>query len=278
MHVSHEIDGISSTVTFPITEWDMSVRPVRIELLGKDQEPLDYVATGFLFFENGIDYLYTSWHVITGYNFLNLEVMRPPERRFARVVWKRINDRGNGTASIGDSESRIIPLYDDAGMPVWYQQEQRQPNADLEALNIFVPEHVDLVAIPFEVPSKERRFRSYLPADTSSAALQNGSLVYITGYPWGYSALGDITPEPLFIGRNIASWVSTNPHNFLLDGVGARGMSGSPVLTKTDAGFKIVGVYSGAYFPDVIATGRVKDSFSSLGIAVRFGARLFIKF
>ena len=273
MQVTHTIETGSPDLTFPVDEWFMSIRPVKLELLDQDQLSVNIAATGFVFSDGDRQWLFTSWHVVTGYDFLDVKVLNPPVRKFIKVISKQIQERGEGWRSIGDTATQTLPLYGTDGIPLWRQQEQYRPHNDLAELGIFIPEHVDLVAIPFEVDIRERNERCYVPEHISTAGLQNGTAVYITGYPWGYSALGDRTPEPLFLVRHIASWVTANPHNFLLDGVGARGMSGSPVFVKGERGFKLVGVYCGAYFPDVAATGHRQDAYSSLGIAVRFSAK-----
>ena len=47
---SHSTNARPSTL---LTEWDLAVRAVKVELLDSEQESLNIAATGFLFSENG---------------------------------------------------------------------------------------------------------------------------------------------------------------------------------------------------------------------------------
>lgn len=260
-----------------LTEFELSVRPVKVELLDQNQNPLGKTATGFLFEEHGQQWLYTCWHVITGFNPFDIEVRAPPNRHYIKVTWKQVLFPEPGRTTLGDIEEQVVPLYEDE-TPRWLQEEVDRPHADLNSIGLKVPATTDLIALPIGIKRQERRFRCYTPADVSSAGYQNGQQVVITGYPWGYSALEDLTPEPIFLTRHIASWVmKARAHSFLVDGVGAAGMSGSPVFVRETGGFKLIGVYTGARFPDRQQTGQPQDAYSGLGEVVRFGARNFFQ-
>lgn len=272
--ISHSTSGPPG---MKLTEWDMSVRPVKLEPLDQDRVPLGgRLSTGFLFYEREQVWLYTCWHVVTGIDPFRPQFKDPPSRRFVKVTWKQMAIRDGGHTSLGDTEDFIVPLYDGDGKPLWHQEGVRRSQLDLDALGLPVPATTDLVALSVSVIPDERRFRCFSPSDVPRAHFQNGQQVVITGYPWGYSALGPLTPEPVFLTRSIASWVVLNrAHSFLVDGVGAKGMSGSPVFVPDSGGFKLIGVYSGALFPDVQQTGEPQDAYSGLGEVIRFEARQF---
>ncbi len=269
--ISHSTNAPPQT---NISEWDLAVRPVKVELLDKEQTSLNVVATGFLFSENGEEKLYLPWHVVTGYSFPEVKVKSPPSRHYIRISTKQFNRLQPGNYSIGNTVTTTYPLYDEERKPIWVQEQLYRSHPDLETMNLRIPRYTDLVAIPVQIDAGHSRFICYMEEQTFTGSVQNGQEVVLTGYPWGYSALGDLTPEPLFIVRHIASWVlKDRPHDFLVDGVGARGMSGSPILIRVSNGFKLIGVYLGAVFPDVIETGKPQDVYSTLGVGVRFSSR-----
>ena len=175
----------------------------------------------------------------------------------------------------GSVHKTSLPLYK-KGKPVWRQEIQTRANEDLKNIHIFIPKHVDLVAIkigthkknllPFALPS-ESIFKRHLMISRE---------VYISGYPYGYSSLNH-TPEPIVLRRMVASNFFSRPHLHLTDGFGSPGMSGSPVYYIHENKFRLWGVYTGALYPDyehneVSEEKRAQksDKFSALGIVLQF--------
>ena len=254
----------------PLDNWSLPLRSVRLELLDVNQEPMNCVATGFLFLIGGDAHLITCWHVLTGYNLKELEIAGPPTRRYVKITCKKTTTSGSHT-SIGDAQSWIVPLYTTNGLPAWKQENCSKSQPDLDAIGLQVPLQCDVAALPIGLSQQQKRFlameRNNYP---SPQPLRGGDDVLIVGYPYGYSALGAASPEPIFVRRAIAAEVSTQPFEKLLDGIGARGMSGSPVYRKEDEIYALVGIYTGAVHPDYLLseTQNRYDIFCSLGTMV----------
>lgn len=228
------------------------------------------VATGFFFKLGSVNYLVTCWHAVTGYDFKSLEVMMPPYRRFVRVTCKDVKAT-EGTTSIADAYTWVQPLYANDMAPAWMQEGLSRPHPDLAEIGLSVPLQIDAVALRVDLDETKSRFLSLTSANyASSSPLRGGEDMLIVGYPYGYSALGVASPEPIFVKRAIAAEVTERPLELLLDGVGARGMSGSPVFRKEGNVYTFVGMYTGAVHPDYsFNTAQARhDIYSSLGTLV----------
>jgi hypothetical protein len=226
---------------------ELSERSIKLELLNEELRVIG-LGTGFIIREREGPYLYTNWHVVTGYNFMDLEVKDVPKRRFVRLRQKKIHAPAPGVIGFGDEELTTFPLYDDKGKPLWEQEEQERPNADLNQVGLRVPKHCDLVRLRVSLGELPEIHQTFIREDIWNDYLPVGTPLLIAGYPYGYSAFE--FPEPVFLTRAIASnWCSLSMCS-LIDGIGANGMSGSPVFVKLGSKWAIFGVYCGAIFPD----------------------------
>ena len=144
-------------------------------------------------------------------------------------------------------------------MPAWYQDRQHVPHEELNAMGIRVPLFHD--AVKLRLPDRSgglRRLHTVLSDDWDFRHHPYvGARVLIVGYPYGYSIAGQDQPTATVLTRFIAGWSPLSPRQtFLVDGIGAPGMSGGPVLIDGDAGWTVIGLYEGAIYPDAERHGR----------------------
>lgn len=234
----------------------LSFKAVHIQCLDKDGSSIKHAyATGFIVRENEQLFLYTCWHVVTGYNMHNIELKHsPPNRKFLRVTLQDCQKRKSWLEVLGSNQTITIPLYDanvSTPMPLWYQDETDVPDPDLNEINIKVPFRHDVIKIPLpsDLCVSETQIISSEDIFINSPSL--GEKVYIVGYPYGYSALGKDQPTPIVLIRFVASQIITGRREeFLLDGPGAPGMSGAPVFVERDNALLLSGLYTGLIYPD----------------------------
>src|SRR5690554_354890 len=96
-------------------------------------------------------YLYTCWHVVTGYDPNDLKVKEPPRRKKLKVLFQGCDSRQPGVQVIGGLQEITLELYENSSkgsFPLWCQDEQDRPHPDLNAINIKVPFWHDAVKIP----------------------------------------------------------------------------------------------------------------------------------
>ncbi len=200
-------------------------------------------ATGFIIDEKDFLSLYTCWHIVTGCDPHKLPKTLPEKRTRLKIHTQIETKQNESVTSYGGSTQLSIDLYDQGSKPIWFQGE---PQEGTENGEIPVP-NWDCIRININ------QFRNDLigwfhPTDQITRRIDVCHPVHIVGYPYGYSA-NESGPEPVFLGRHVAS--STGPRFYtLLDGAGARGMSGSPVIAKHEGKWKLIGIYCGTIFPE----------------------------
>lgn len=254
-----------------IHDMDLTERSVKLELLDDSDRPVSN-GTGIIITEDDGPYLYTCWHVVTGYDFLALNVKAPPRAKKISLRTKQVTRPAPGLTAVGNEKIVNYPLYDDAGRPRWQQQEAERPHADLNSIGIKVPEHIDWVRLPVEIDELSRQHQSFVPNDIWHDHMGIGTPTMIGGFPYGYSAFH--FPEPLFLTRAIATMGSKIPFITLLDGAGAKGMSGSPVYVKIAGKWALYGVYTGLIFPDYEAGSKKPENDRHAALGMLLTARL----
>lgn len=241
----------------------LSLQAVRIECLDCAQQPIsNAIATGFLHAdESGQLALYTCWHVVTGLDPNALKLgFELPKRRFIRLSLQEAVERQSGVVSIGGAQAVVLPLYGDTSekigplQPLWEQPDWHVPNEFLNNVGLYLPscDVVRLVLPPRFSPSC-LQLASNLPVLPGNASLPApGDKCLIVGYPYGFSAAGLTQPTPVVFTRFIASAHIAGPRKFefFLDGYGAPGMSGGPVLIEREQSLYLLGIYTGDIFPD----------------------------
>jgi hypothetical protein len=238
---------------------ELSFRSVQLRCLDEDRRPLKHAsASGFIRIEDGIPFLYTCWHVVTGYDRNNLRVTNAlPKRAFLEVFVQGHQQQTDGTASAGGLLSFTISLYDGAARPkkpLWYQDRAHLPHPDLNAIGLCVPSWHDAVKIPLptDVEVSELQLVSN-PAPASNKTLALGDKIYVVGFPYRFNTGGLGPPTPVVLTRFVAAIaVSGRPREFLLDCGGAPGMSGGPVFVERQNDIALLGVYTGVIYPDPV--------------------------
>jgi hypothetical protein len=229
-------------------------------------------ATGFLIAENERVFLYTCWHVVTKLDYLDIKVSAstwPPERRSLTIQFQDLYDVDGGVMLRSQYASETIPLYDYQLRPLWEQEQRETEQLDLNAVGIHVPRFYDVVRIDVtqQLATREQRHIVMPSTIVSDRSLLEGGALLIFGYPHGFSAAGDNAVMPVCIKRSIAS--SAVPPilrgvDYLLDGQGFPGMSGSPVFIGEDQALHLVGIYTGAIYSNLAQKN------DGLGIVTRF--------
>lgn len=238
---------------------ELSFRSVQLRCLDEGRRPLKHAsASGFVRVEDGVPFLYTCWHVVTGYDRNHLRVTNAlPKRAFLEVLVQDPPRQTDGAAAAGGLLSFTIPLYDGSTRPkkpLWYQDREHLPHPDLNAIGLCVPSWHDAVKIPLspDVQVSDSHLVSD-PVLAANAALTAGDKVYVVGFPYGLGRGGLDLPTPVVLTRFVAATtVSGRPQEFLLDSGGAPGMSGGPVFVERDDEIALLGVYTGIIYGDPV--------------------------
>ena len=235
-----------------IPRFYLPLTAVRIDCLDKKNNVLS-VASGFILEEADGLYLYTCWHVVTGYDPDDLKFVAPPGRVTLVLHFQEVERQANGEIIRGHQSVRL-DLYDDSTVPrtpLWLQNFRHRAQPDLNLVNIRVPYWNDLIKL--RLPEKLNIPKAQvISADAISHQFPTvGEKVYLVGYPYGYSAMGMKQPTPLVLTRFVAAeHIEGRIASGLLDGIGAAGMSGCPVFVEKDGLCFLYSVYTGSIYPD----------------------------
>jgi hypothetical protein len=232
---------------------------VRLQALDEQRQPIDgAVASGFIRRLDNQLYLYTCWHVVTGFDPYDVQIgFTLPNRRYLVVALQAAAQRGPGYEVVGGLQTLELPLYDvsaQPALPLWEQDDQHIPHAELNGINVFVPFWHDVVRIklPADLSTSEVQLideQALLRGDIT--LISPGDKCLLVGYPYGFSAFGQRQPTPVALTRFVASdRVEGRHQQFLLDGIGAPGMSGGPVFIEREQDLLLVGMYTGSIYPD----------------------------
>ena len=235
---------------------ELSFRSVQLRCLDEGRKPLKHAsASGFVRIEDGDLFLYTCWHVVTGYDRNALRVTNAlPKRAFLEVFVRDHEPHTEDTSDVGGSLSFTIPLYDESARPkkpLWYQDRAHLPHPDLNAIGICVPSWHDAVKIPLPPDSKVPAMQVVSnPVLASSTMPALGDKIHVVGFPYGFSTGGRPLPTPVVLTRFVtATAVTGRPREFLLDSGGAPGMSGGPVFVEREGDIALLGIYTGVVYP-----------------------------
>jgi hypothetical protein len=251
---------------------------VLLQCLDERQEPIKKaIASGFIRREQERLFLYTCWHVVTGYDPNDIRVgPAHPERRYLRVALQDANEPHPGMSIVGGLQTCVLPLYDSPTLPLrprWYQDDQHIPHLALNEIGLHVPFWHDVVKL--ELPSDVRVSDMQVIDEKRLCAsgVGLGDKCMVVGYPYGFSAYGPQQPTAIALTRFVASHrVLGRPRQLLLESIGAPGMSGGPVFIERADDLLFFGIYTGLIYPDytqnapekVTALGTVTDLSSLL--------------
>jgi len=204
-------------------------------------------------------FLYTCWHVVTGYDPNNLKVKEPPRRKKLKVLFQGCDLTLSVGEVVGGLQEIIVELYEnssDGSFPLWCQDEKDRPQPDLNAINIRVPFWHDAVKIQLPETTQVSDLQCIKRAGllvTPTLLPAPGDRIWIVGFPYGFSATGDSQPTPIVLTRYLASDRMEGRHReMLIESIGAPGMSGGPVFIDRGNEVKLLGLYSGLLFPDYV--------------------------
>jgi hypothetical protein len=206
---------------------------------GANEAKLGY-GTGFFYRVEGMSFLITNWHVVTGRNPDQPSMLLPGYSTSPNSMafeYAKKSDPGVLMSSVE------IMLYDDAGNANWFE-------FDHELL-------IDLVVIPLDLPTDANVAAVQDFCQTPEATLEAGLDVIIVGFPFERSK--DV-PSPIWKRGLVASepsWFVKGKPQVFLDSPGRAGMSGSPVYVPSE-GFSPTAAESAAL------KGKAADIFSAL--------------
>lgn len=189
-------------------------------------------ASAFITHERDGYWLYTAWHVVTGMDPYDLKFRDPPARKRLRIELQDAEDQQEGVKLVGGLQTIELDLYDSVGRPLWLQDKRHSPNADLNAIGIFVPFWHDVAKIRMPDDMRISELLQVIQLNECAAASpQLGDKVYVVGYPYGFSAGGTDQPTAIALTRFVASHVVPGrKRQILLDSAGAPSMSGGPAF------------------------------------------------
>jgi hypothetical protein len=250
--------------------FELPFKAVLIRVLNKDQRPL-FHASGFIRNEGDDVYLYTCWHVVTGYDKNELKVSnRLPDRAFLQIDMKNVVKPQPGVEAIGGLQTLRLPLYDESSSPkkpLWLQDKRHVPHPDLNAIGIFVPFWHDAVKLrlPESISTSDIQVIEESDVFPQTTLLTCGDKLYIVGFPYGYSATGSDKPTAVVLTRYVAATSIGGRHQeLLLESIGAPGMSGGPVFVERESGIHLLGLYTGLLYPDHVIAENEKHT--ALGV------------
>jgi hypothetical protein len=255
---------VSSGATVLQQRSELAFRSVQLRCLDEHRKPLKHAsASGFVRIEEGVAFLYTCWHVVTGYDRNHLRVTNTlPKRAFLEVFIQDHQRRAGGTSDVGGWFSFTIPLYDESARPkkpLWYQDRAHLPHPDLNSIGLCVPSWHDAVKIPLPDDVRVPQWQLVSNPVAPNAMLQPGDKIYVVGFPYGFGSGGPGLPAPVVLTRFVrATAVSGRPREFLLDSGGAPGMSGGPVFVERDDDIALLGVYTGVIYPTPVIERNTK--------------------
>ena len=220
------------------------------------QEPIPGAfASGFVRRESGRLYLYTCWHVVTGFDPHDVRIpFNRPSREYLKVALQMADQRQPGIEVIGGVQTIILPLFDTSAgssKPRWHQDKCHIPHADLNNAGVFVPFWHDLVKLELPSDLAISDIQIIDEARINNALVVPGDKCLVVGFPYGFSSAGPDQPTPIVLTRFLASHrIYGRRQQVLLESAGAPGMSGGPVYIERDDELLLLGVYTGLLYPD----------------------------
>jgi hypothetical protein len=245
-------------------------RAVHIQCIDeKDNEIINANASGFVVKENDELFLYTCWHVVTGFNMHDIKIpINHKIRNALKITLQNHENKQPGVSTIGGNQTVTVPLFiENKGIktPVWTQEKKDKPHEDLNNINIKVPSWHDVVKIPLPEEVSVSDIQVLNKDDLYMNLPEVGEKIHIVGFPYGYSSLGMDQPTPIVLTRFLAAnRVKDQVMYMLLDGPGAPGMSGGPVFVERDNKLDLTGIYTGLLYPDHVIEKNEKST--ALGI------------
>lgn len=207
-------------------------------------------ATGFIVNANGINYLITNWHVVTG---RSAETEKPLSD--SAGIPDTIKIVHHHCSGLGAWKITDEPLFDADGNKRWIEHPNHNDSSK-----------IDVIALPLSCEEDVKFFPLDLSLAETDLIPRTAMAVSIIGYPKGLSTGGH---WPIWKTGHIASDPDIDYQDkpaFLIDATTRTGMSGSPVLLRSNGGFEtrsgthiiaggittlFLGIYSGRISKDI---------------------------
>jgi hypothetical protein len=195
-------------------------------------------ASAFILKQDDGLFLYTCWHVVSGFDMHDLPMSyEAPNRRALRISLQNVAEQPTGGAVrafvVDGLRSLDIPLYaslDGKDIPLWHQDPVEQ-GVDLNAVKVAVPSRHDAVKLRLPASFNTSSIHIVEVDDLYKGLVFPGDRIYIVGFPYNFSTRGEDQPIPVVLTRFVAgTQIKGRIGKFLIDGVGAPGMSGGPPL------------------------------------------------
>lgn len=217
--------------------------------------------------ESRVIHLYTCWHVVVGHDPRDVSTPRDyTQPNFLKVTGVGVESPN----SVIGRESFVVSLYDEDGRPSWEQERCENPHSNFNSIEVRLPKNLDAVRLTIEInPTLLHRW-AIDPEHSDDRFFELGEDVFVCGYPYGFSALGDNTLMPVFLKRSIASTFSNYLGVSLLDSGCIPIMSGGPVFSRTGENWRLVGMYSGSVYTNPHLKNEAEKKATALGAVMSF--------
>lgn len=241
-HIKEQVEQSNDTIFIdPLSQVPLYVETIK-RINGK--EKIVTSATGFIYKKNTEYFLITNWHVVTGKHPFDKKEIVIDGIDVSNPEKIRIHFHGN---TLGEWVPYDVNLYRKKE-PIWLEHPKKN--------------EVDVVAIPLKMSVREKLKRQLYTINEISInediLITPSMNVSIIGFPLGFSTFGKF---PIWKTGQIASDFDIDINSlplFYIDAATRGGMSGSPVICKTNSyqtkkGFvmsmgyaqKFLGIYSG---------------------------------
>ena len=215
-----------------------SVATVPLRMLFNDTDLS--VGTGFIWEHAGKHFLITNWHNVSGRDvFTKKHLSKTAGEPNRLALWLNV------AGKLGVKAEAFLPIRDGYGAPLWLVHPKMGNDADV-------------VAMPLP-PIPEADMYPINRMQNDPMTVRVGADVFVLGYPYGLGPGG----LPIWKRGSIASepmLVSPEQPYILVDTASRPGMSGSPVIARTNGSYtdangnmmmtgglptRFVGIYSG---------------------------------
>lgn len=253
----------------------LSHKAVMVHCLDEKENEIDGVyASAFILKQDGGLFLYTCWHVVSGFDMHALPMSyEPPNRRALRISLQNAAEQPTGGAVrafvVNGLRTLDIPLYaslDGKDIPLWHQDPVEQ-GVDLNVVKVAVPGRHD--AVKLRLPPSFVTSPLHIVEDVQlyKGLVFPGDRIYIVGFPYNFSTRGGDQPIPVVLTRFVAgTQIKGRIGEFLIDGVGAPGMSGGPAFVERDGQVLLVGLYKGTIY--TAGEKNKREAIGALGACV----------
>lgn len=207
------------------------------------------LSTGTCFFtkRNGITYLVTNWHIVSGRNADTKQCLEATGAIPNRLRVFIAEDQGEGTARYHENSYIDIPLYDENDTPLWYELAIENRMIDVALIPLSNTDFLHCTIEDAEEPFNEK------------VHYEIASEIFIIGFPFAKNT----EFMPIWKKATVASEPEIDMDDmpyFYADTATKAGMSGSPVILYKDRPViivneeenqisrhktKFIGVYSG---------------------------------